>query len=241
MDRDLRPAIGVLRQLQELDQRIWELKRRQAELPEQLAAVQQARDAQAERTADAEARMKAIQLQQKSKEMELGSKEEAIKKAQVQLYQVKTNKEYTALQHEIEGFKADRSVLEDDILAMMDGIEAASRATNQQRDALHQAEETLRATKARLDGEAHEMDRQLAGLAAQRQQLVPQVTANILGVYERVLENRQGLALVPMDGEACGGCHMILPPQVIHEVRMAEKLIRCDNCTRLLYWIEDAS
>ena len=236
MDRDLKPAMAVLCRLQDVDRQIWELKRRQAALPEQLTDVQQAHEAQAQRVAAAEAQLKTVQLGQKSKEMELGSKEEAIKKAQAQLYQVKTNKEYTAMQHEIEGFKADKSVLEDEILSMMDGIEQAQRAVAQEREGLRREDEALRRETVRIDGERQQMDRQLADLTAQRDQLVPQVSVKILDVYERVLDNRQGLALVPVDGEACGGCHMILPPQVIHEVRMAEQLIRCGNCTRLLYW-----
>ena len=229
----------LLRQLQELDQRIWELKRRLVDLPQQMSGAQRARDAQAQRVADAEAAVRAIQLQQKSKEMELGSKEETIKKTQAQLFQVKTNKEYTALQHEIEGFKADKSVMEDEILKLLDQVEQAQQEVGRQREALRQEEEVLRATKAQVDDQMQQAQKELDGLQAQRQQLSPQVPPKILSTYERVLENRQGVALVPVEHDACGGCHMTLPPQMIHELRMMEQLIACDSCARLLYWVGD--
>lgn len=229
----------VLRQLQELDQRLWSLRRRLAELPEQLGQAQAARDAQAARVAEAEAVVKTVQLQQRSKEVELGSQEAALKKAQAQLYQVKTNKEYTALQHEIEGFKADRSVLEDEIIALLDQVEQAQRVLVQHREALQRKEEVLRAAKLQLDDEAQQLQTELRELEARRQELVPQVPAGILAIYERVLANREGVALVPVEQESCGGCHMALPPQVVHEVRMVEKLMACDSCARLLYWREN--
>ena len=231
----------LLRRLQEFDQQIWELNHRLEELPQQLSGAQRSRDAQAQRVADAEAAVQAIQLQQKSKEMELGSKEAAIKKTQAQLFQVKTNKEYTALQHEIEGFKADKSVMEDEILTRLDQIEQAQQAVARQREALRQEEDALRATTVQVDDQMQRAQKELEGLQAQRRQIVPQVPAKILATYERVLENRQGSALVPVEHDACGGCHMTLPPQVIHELRMVEQLISCDSCARLLYWVEDES
>ena len=57
----------------------------------------------------------------------------------------------------------------------------------------------------------------------------------VLAHYERVLANRDGLALAAVKNNACQGCFRILPPQVINEVKKKEDLIFCDNCARILY------
>ena len=227
-----------MRQLQELDQQIWEVRRRQAELPAQAAAAQAACEAQAAKVAALATQVRRVQLQQKDKEGELATKEAAIKKIQAQLYQVKTNKEYSALQHGVEGAKADQSLLEDEILQLLEQLEAAQRTLREQQAVLQQEEETLRATRVALDDEAQRLQAELVQCEAQRTERLPAIPPMTLAAYERVLVNREGLALVPINHEACGGCHMVLPPQVIHEVRMGEKLIPCDNCARILYWVE---
>jgi len=53
--------------------------------------------------------------------------------------------------------------------------------------------------------------------------------------YERVLASREGLALVPLVNDSCGGCHMVQPPQVVNEVSLKATLVTCENCNRILY------
>ena len=64
----------------------------------------------------------------------------------------------------------------------------------------------------------------------------PNIDARLLSQYERILKSREGLALVPVMNNACGGCHMGLPPQVVNETQQHEKWIVCESCARILYW-----
>ena len=67
---------------------------------------------------------------------------------------------------------------------------------------------------------------------------MPTLLPATLEVYERVLDIREGLALVPVLNDSCGGCHRRLPPQVINEVYLKAKLVTCENCNRILYFDE---
>jgi hypothetical protein len=49
---------------------------------------------------------------------------------------------------------------------------------------------------------------------------------------------RDGLALVPLVSDACGGCHRRLPPQVINQVYLKADLVTCESCNRILYFDE---
>ena len=59
----------------------------------------------------------------------------------------------------------------------------------------------------------------------------PRVLAN----YEKILDAKDGLAMVPIVEDTCGGCHMQLPPQVINEIRLKNEIIYCQICSRILY------
>jgi len=59
-------------------------------------------------------------------------------------------------------------------------------------------------------------------------------------VGNRILENKQGLALVPVVGSSCGGCHMNVTPQQRNAIKMNEELVFCEMCARILYLEDDS-
>jgi predicted nucleic acid-binding Zn-ribbon protein len=75
----------------------------------------------------------------------------------------------------------------------------------------------------------------MADLEGARKTIVPEVPPEPLAAYERVLEIREGLALVPVVGDACGGCNRRLPPQIVNEALLKAKLVTCESCNRILY------
>ena len=76
---------------------------------------------------------------------------------------------------------------------------------------------------------------QIAQLERSRKTLVPDILPEALSTYERILKIREGLAMVPVVGEACGGCDRRLPPQVVNQVYMKTELVTCESCNRILY------
>ena len=234
----IQDQLGILKQLQAVDADLYRLRReRQAKplLIEELTADLQA---ERQRLTQLEGQHKALQSQHKSQELELATHEEKIKKLQGQLFQVKTNKEYTAMQHEIEGAKADNSLLEETIIKLLEQIDHTQAQASQARQDWQQREAQVKTDIQRIEGEITTVDQALQKMEADRQRLTPSLDPRILAQYERVLHNRNGLALVPLVGEACGGCHMVLPPQVANEVSQQKQLVSCDNCARLLYYDE---
>ena len=59
-----------------------------------------------------------------------------------------------------------------------------------------------------------------------------------LSTYEQILEIREGLALVPLVKDACGGCNRRMPPQVVNQVYLKAQLVTCESCARILYFDE---
>ncbi|MBN2097426.1 MAG: hypothetical protein JW714_02980 [Candidatus Omnitrophica bacterium] len=233
----MQEQINSLAKIQEIDSGIYKL-REQAQAKPAEKLVLEENFAQSKQGLKAkEETLKSLQLKRKEREIDLETKEKEIKKYQAQLMQVKTNKEYLSLQKEIEGLKADNAVLEDEILELMDKIDQVKAEIEQERDNLTSEEKRLKEDTAKIDQEVKAIQEQISGLENQRNQLSADIDKTLFTRYERVLKAKGGLAFVPIIGESCGGCHRVLPPQVISEAQMKDKIITCEFCACLLYWM----
>lgn len=230
--------MNFLIELQALDKEVYALTREKSGIPGQLKKIEESLEAKKIGIKQAEENLKSLQLKLKDKEVLLQQKEEQIAKLQIQLYQLKTNKEYSAMLTEIGGIKADNSLIEEDIIKLMDEIDGAKKNISQEKGLFKEEEVRAEKEKQIIDARLKEVESGLSELHVKRSAIIPHVDKHILVRYEKVLKNKDGLALVPVEGGACGGCHMNLPPQVISDVRLKEDIIVCGSCLRILY-IED--
>lgn len=231
MDQD----IVVLKEIQEWDLEIYSLKETLGEIPLQLE--QSTRELERERAAAGELQsaLQKLQLKQKEKEVELATKENNIKKYEAQLTQVKTNKEYSSLQSEIVGLKADNSLLEEAIIVLIDQVEAQQIKLRDQQKNVDEKKVAFEAKKKELESKSAEIREQVSALNQKRSEKIKQVDPEIASLYDRVVSRKQGLAMVKVEGENCPACQMQLRPQVMNEIQLKEKLVVCESCSRILY------
>ena len=209
---NLRTQLESLIQLQKVDTEIYQLKRQKEAVPAHLKELDAAFEEKKQGLVALEKKSLDAQKQKKDAELELGSKEEAIKKLQSQLYSLKTNKEYQTMLQQINDAKADCSVIEDKILAAMDAIDRVKGEVEQEKLKLQSEEKLFAAEKNKVNDGAKQIDERLAQLDAQRKQALENVDHKILTQYERILSSRDGLAIVTVNGNSCGGCNMLVPP-----------------------------
>jgi predicted nucleic acid-binding Zn-ribbon protein len=172
-------------------------------------------------------------------EMELMGIETKITKYQAQLLDVKTNKEYQAMLHEIEGCRKERAALDERILLEMEESEKRNVAVRSLEETLERRRRETSQGKARLDAEAQELKARAASLDEERRALETGISADYLKPFLKVAAQRKGLALVAVRDERCGGCHVRVMPKLIQQVRRATGLIACDSCKRFLYVPDD--
>ena len=233
--------LDILKRLQAIDGELFRLRREEREKPKALERVAAQVAAQEAAVKDAESKLTALQLTQKEKEGELQAREVQVKKLQGQLFQVKTNKEYSAMQHEIEALKADNSLLEEAILKIFDAIDQAAKGRKAEQVKLAEQQEQLRRERERIERELSTIRAQIEQLERDRTILTPDVPKASLVAYERILGIREGLAMVPLVNDSCGGCHRRLPPQVMNQVYLKADLVTCESCNRILYFDESHS
>ena len=237
---DIAAQLSILVKLQEIDTEIYRLKNEKEKKPQELSRLEAEFKEKFAVVKKAEEKFTVVQLKKKDKEGALAAKEDGIKKLQSQLFQIKTNKEYSVMQHEIEGQKADKSSIEDEILLLMEEIDKAKSDITKEKELLVKEEAAFKDRQNQVKLELEEIEKKLEQARKARQSVLPQVNTSVLKKYERILAGKNGLAIVPVKEDACQGCHMNLPPQVIHEIRMNQEFIICENCTRFLYINDDA-
>jgi len=237
---DIAAQLDVLIKLQGLDTQIYALRREKEKKPQELAAFEAEFKEKDAGLKKAEADFTVLQLKRKEKEGALSGKEEQVKKLQSQLSQLKTNKEYSAMQHEINAHKVDKSLIEDVILTLMDDIDKAKIKIEKEKELLSQEEVKLNQQQKLVKAQLEEIEKKLQQLEIGRQVITPQVDPSTLKKYEKILRSKNGLAIVGIGSNACQGCNMNLPPQVINQVHLKKEFIICESCTRFLYTNESA-
>lgn len=234
----IQEQIASLIKVQKIDAEIYNLREEKVAKPAQKQTLEETFAQRKEGLKVKEDEHKSLQLKRKECEMDLETREKDIKKYQTQLFQIKTNKEYTSLQKEIESRKADNAVLEDDILGLLEKIDKLKAEIAKEKEELVAEEKKLNEKVREVDQEIKEIDEKISSQEKEKSQLCANIEKGLLAQYERILKAKNGLALVSIVGESCGGCHRILPPQVINEVIMKDRVVRCEFCARLLYWAE---
>ncbi len=227
--------LQILKDLQVLDKQIYDFSQELLQIPVRLKAYEQGFDNAKKASQALEEKLKQAKLKQKEKELELGQKEEQIAKRQGQLNLVKTNQEYSAIRMEIANMKADNSVLEEAILLLMDEVETETKQVNAVKESLKLEEKKLADRKAELTGKEKVCRAGVEDLKVKRKDFINQVSTETASFYERILAKKSGVALARIDSENCSSCQMKLRAQVLNEVKLQEKIVLCENCTRILY------
>ena len=232
---DLKNQISNLIKIQEFDYQIYSLSAKKADKPQEIKRLSDAFELKKQNLVLLEKQSVELQKQRKEKELELAANAEGIKKLSGQLFSLKTNKEFQTMQQQIADAKADGSVIEEKILVSFEEADKIKAQIDSENIKLKEEEKIYLQQKKDIESSVKEIDDQLVQLETQRKQIIPEIDPKIFQEYERILSSREGLAIVPVEHNSCGGCHMLVPPQVINLIKMYSHIITCEVCNRILY------
>lgn len=148
---------------------------------------------------------------------------------------IKTNKEYNALQLEIEKLKADNSLLEEQILTILEKIDNLQAEIESEKADVSAKESVYKKEKQVLENEMKDIQQQVDSFGLKRKDISSgDLKPDILDRYNRIIEHLGELAVVSVKNEACQGCFRTVRAQVLSELKLG-KLLTCENCTRIIY------
>jgi uncharacterized protein len=152
-----------------------------------------------------------------------------------QLMAVKTNKEYTAMLHEIQMAEDQIRSEEDKILEVMEEMDG------QEKDLKHAEQEMLKRSAElkndirKTEESAPLLTSELAKLSEKKVLMESQVGAELLARYRRIAVARKGIALAEAKDELCSACHVRIRPQMYADLLRTENIQACDSCSRILF------
>jgi len=235
------PDLKAVIEVQQLDQRVAELTALIDSLPTQIQTLQSQLDNFIHAHEERKKRLASNLKERKDLEGDVKVIQEKIAKHKDQLYQVKTNEQYRAMLKEIEGEEGNIRRIEDQILEEM--IEAEDLQKHVQEAAARLEGEKARvATEIRrLQDERQKDLGEHERLQTRRKEVATLLGESILTLYERIRSNRSGMAVVEVRDGLCTACNVRLRPQVYNDVRRSDAVLTCENCSRILYYLEPSA
>lgn len=235
----MQQAIQMLIQLQELDDTARNLQSTKEKLNRELAETERAAGKEKHTLENTAEESLSFRKALDKRELDLKGIEGKISKLEIQLNAVKSNKEYAAFQHEIMGLRADKSRIEDEIIAMLDQIDTQKdnlrELTRRAEAAAQKAEEHKESVATALE----DADARIKRLRHEREEVLAQIPAEFLSSYERLLHRTGGKALAPCRNFVCGACRMSLTANTVNLLLGGNTLVYCHSCGRILYMPED--
>ena len=234
----MHPDLKAVVEVQQLDQQVAELTAQIASLPTQIQSLQSQLDDSIHAHEERKKRLAANLKERKELEGDIKVIQEKITKHKDQLYQVKTNDQYKAMLKEIEGEEGNIRKIEDQLLEKM--IEAEDLQKHVQEAAARLEGEKVRvaAEIKRLQDERQKDLNEREQRQGRRSEVAAVLNESVLSLYERIRTYRTGLAVAEVRDGLCTACNVRLRPQVYNEVRSNDAVLTCENCSRILYYVE---
>lgn len=215
-------------ELRQFDQDLAVLPQKRAAIEAQIVADRAALDA-------AKAALDGLGKDRKRLELEVQDFEARRSKYKGQLGEVKTNKEYTALLHEIETVEREIRAREDLILDAMERVEGGQAAVKAEERSFKEVESTRRDEIRAIEAGIQDCQTRRGLVAGTREKKVAALKPDLLAEYSRILQ-RRGTALAEAKDGGCTMCHVKLRAQVYVDVKRNDGIITCSSCSRILYF-----
>lgn len=215
-------------ELRHFDSELLALPQKKAAIEAQIVADRAALDA-------AKAALEGQSKDRRHLELEVQDFEARRSKYKGQLGEVKTNKEYTALLHEIENVEREIGSREDLILEAMEKVEGGQAAVKTEEASFQSVEVSRRDEIRAIEAQIQDCQKARTEVAGNREKKVLAIKPELLSEYSRILQ-RRGTALSEAKDGACTMCHVKLRAQVYVDVKRNDTIIICSSCSRIMYF-----
>jgi hypothetical protein len=236
----LKEGLQLLLKVQDVDLELKTLEEAKSKYPEEISR-RQAEITRAEGgLKELTDRLAELERRRRQNERELETAREQLKKLEARFSEVKTNKEYDALQIEVEACKGKMSEHEGAILEIIessDGIgEQVELETPDVEELRQEQQARIDELQAKLDSLQGEVD----GVQSRRQAAIRGIDGALLRNYDNIRGGR-GLTVAPVRKSSCGACYRQLPAQMKTVVRRSEEVSICESCGAIMAWDDESS
>ncbi len=235
VDYSMQEKILALYELQKIDSKIDQINKVKGELPLEVQDLEDEMAGMKTRIDHINAEIEELNALTKQRKREMDQAKIMIGNYKEQQNNVRNNREFDAITKEIEYQELEIELAEKRLKEYAAGIKAKKLQLEEAENLSKDRAADLAAKKSELEGIEAETAPQVAEYEAQRQQVQVKIDERLLAAYDRIRRNvRNGLAVVTVKRDACGGCFNRIPPQRQVDIRQGKKIIVCEYCGRIL-------
>src|SRR6195952_4327364 len=234
-DYSVEEKLSSLVKLQKIDSKLDGIQILKGELPIEVSDLEDEIEGLHARQNRIEEEINGMQQFIEQKKVIIKDAQELVKKYEKQSDNVKNNREFEAITKEVEMQTLDVKLAEKHIKDATEDIAEKAKQLEVAKKAVATKETNLKGKKGELEkiiAETDKEEKHYNKLAAAAREHIDE---RLLLSYDRIRKNyRNGLAVVPVERDSCGGCFNAIPPQKQSEIKQRKKIIVCENCGRIL-------
>ena len=238
MHQSIEKLLGV----QKLDREISLLEeaksRRPMELSDDLRKVASGKDV----VSRVEDEIKACRMEIDKGELKIRELDADIEKSTIAMTAANTNHEYSIFKGQIAKYGEEQGGLEEEVLETMNHLDGLQGKKAELERDLADTEKAYQRKETEVNGLVKELDSKVGGLKDERGQLTSDVDGDHFAIYERIRSKVDGDSIVPVEKKAeeegvffCQGCYMRVTKQELNQLALAQELLTCRSCSRLLF------
>lgn len=234
-DITIEKKLVSLYSLQQTDSQIDRIRIIRGELPLEVQDLEDEIEGLETRIGNYMSENETLNQQITEKKNSIKDSEALIKKYESQQMNVRNNREYDSLSKEIEYQTLEIQLAEKRINEFKDKLEAIKEEVDKSKNLLDERKADLEVKKSELEDIVHETEKEENDLIEKSKEYQQFIEDRLIAAYNRIRKNaRNGLAVVLIERDACGGCFNKIPPQHQLDIRMHKKIIVCEYCGRIL-------
>ncbi|GAA4337158.1 zinc ribbon domain-containing protein [Flaviaesturariibacter amylovorans] len=227
--------LAALVNLQKIDSKLDEIKILKGELPMEVADLEDEIQGLHARQLRIEEEINGITEFINQKQEAIQTAEALVKKYEKDSENVKNNREFEAINKEIEMQQLEVKLCEKHIKDAKEEISEKAISLDKAKKAIANKEGLLSGKKGELEKIIATTEKEETEFLESAGKARTQVDQRLLASYEKIRSSyRNGLAVVPVERDACGGCFYAIPPQKQSEIKQRKKVMVCENCGRIL-------
>jgi len=182
-----------------------------------------------------EKNIRELEIKQADLEKEINEKKEEIKNLRQKLQVVRNQKEYSEVLNGIDNIQKTISSKEEEILQIMENLENEKKLVEEKNLKFKPLEEEYLEAIKKWEEIKKKYEEELNNLDLEEKIIKSKLSKETLYLFEKIYKLRKGQAVVPVQDGSCSGCYILLRPQQLADVKSGNKIIQCDQCSRILY------
>ncbi len=235
IDASIEGKLRALYELQIIDSKIDRIRTIRGELPLEVQDLEDSVAGLETRVTNLTDELKALEDQISEKTQSIKDYKANIKKYEDQQGKVRNNREYDAITKEIEFQNLEIQLAEKRLKEAKFSIESKSDIVEKSQVDFSERKKDLKLKQSELAEIIAETEKEEKDLTAASKIAGDAIEDRLVNAYRKVRSNtRNGLAVVPVERDACGGCFNKIPPQKQLDIRMNKKILVCEHCGRIM-------